>query len=77
MFPLLIRGKGTRAESSERKMERRAQPLVAVPMVAVRDRQGNKSSTVCLSLPPSPAKAKRVCDWETGSQEPKQHLLSP
>ena len=30
----------------------------------------------CVS-PRSPANAMRVCDWETGSQEPEQHLLSP
>lgn len=72
MFPLLIRGKGTRAESSERRMERRAQPTVAV-----KDGQGNKSSTVCLSPLRSPANAEWVCDWGTSSQEPKQHLLSP
>lgn len=41
MFPLLIR-----AEISERKMERKALLMVAVPIVEVRRCLGNKSSTV-------------------------------
>lgn len=76
MSPLLISGKDQR-RSSEGRVRRRRQPVAAVPMVAVRDCLGNKSSSVCLSLPSSPANCEWMCGWETGSQEPKQHLLSP
>lgn len=68
IFPLLIRGKSTAAESTERRTERRAQPLVAVPMVAARARRGNKSSTVCRS----PHNILlTLCDCVTGRQVPR------
>lgn len=39
--------------------------MMAVPMVAVRDRQGNKSSTVCLDLLLTP------CECVTWGQVPR------
>lgn len=55
-------------------------PTAAVPMVPLRDLGQTKAplwASLSLYLPPSPAPAMWVPDWETGSQEPKQHLLSP
>lgn len=67
MFPLLIRGKGIRAESCEEDGEE---------VQWWQWRMAGAQKLHCVS-PRSPANAMWVCDWETGSQEPEQHLLSP
>lgn len=73
----LVRGRGTRAEIRERKMERKVQLMVAVLIVGVRRCLGNKSSTVAgLSLSQSKTNTDWAFKWETDSQKTKQHLLS-
>lgn len=82
LFPLLIGWKGTRAEQST-PGERKGvcmQPTAAVPMVPLQDLGQTKAplwASLSLYLHASPARATWGSDWEAGSQESKQHLLSP